>query len=208
MNRQQPAGLLRCIALLFLTSAALTWAQQSPLALSPERTKAAFAWGLTAPEKDLAQYELHSDVSWLVNFDTPWLRVAQFARASKIQGQNATESDIPKAIEAPEIQVYAHAKLDAAADKSGLRLPDINYLSVLRLRKDRPDETILPLSVQTFIRRVPQDDVFATRTRIARSARASFPVEAFSAGNRLRIIFDGGAIVTIPISEALLTSIR
>jgi len=208
MSARRPPSLVPTIALFVLISCGSGWAQESPLVLTPERTKAAFAWGLTAPEKDLEQYELHSDVSWLVNFDTPWLRVAQFARATKIQRHDASEDDIPAAVAAPEVHIYAHAQRSGDSEKSGMRLPDVEYLSIFRPREDRPDEIILPLSIQTFIRRVPQRDVFTSRTLIARSARGTFPASAFRAGNRLRIVFGGGASDTVLIPETLLASIR
>ena len=113
MSKDSGATALRGFAGLVLAVllAPYAFAQEgSALALTPSRVKEAFAWGLTAPEKELAQYELHSDVSWLVNFDTPWLRVAQFARATKIQGQNAGHEDVPAAVRAPDVQFYAHAK--------------------------------------------------------------------------------------------------
>ena len=65
------------------------WHAQASTDDEPDRLHEALEWGLTAPETDLEQYPLRTDRTWLVNFDTPFLRVAQFSRAMKIQNTPA-----------------------------------------------------------------------------------------------------------------------
>src|SRR6202007_2307796 len=76
--------------------------------LTPERVRQAISWGLTAPEKDLEQYEIRADRHWGLNFDPPFLRIAQFSRAMKIQNQPISEADLSPKLVAGELHVYAH----------------------------------------------------------------------------------------------------
>src|SRR5207344_606330 len=94
--RQEAVMLLgektRTLAVISFMSAGT--ALSAPVGLSPERTREAIQWGLAAPETELAQYELKTERTWLINFDTPFLRVAQLARAMKIQNTPLTADDL------------------------------------------------------------------------------------------------------------------
>ncbi len=172
--------------------------------MSSDRVREALAWGLRAPESELDQYELRTDRSWLVNFDTPFLRVAQLSRAMKIQNSPASEADVSPKVAAPEMHVYAHARMDTG----GRPLPNIDYVVILRPRAGAAAETILPSSVQSFVRRVPTDAEFTGSTRIARSVKAVFPLRALAVGNTLRLTFEGGAAETVAITPELLVRVR
>lgn len=191
------------ISLMALLPAAETHAQ-FVADMSPERVREALAWGLRAPETELDQYQLRTDRSWLVNFDTPFLRVAQLSRAMKIQNAPASEADVSPKVAGPEVHVYAHARMDTG----GGPLPNIDYVVILHPRPGAELETILPSSVQSFVRRVPTDADFMGSTRIARSLKAVFPLRALAAGNSVRITFEGGTAQTILITPELLARVR
>src|SRR5258706_14918830 len=115
------------ILLAALFSAATTRAQCAA-EMTPDRLHEALAWGLNAPETDLEQYPLRTERTWLINFDTPFLRVAQFSRAMKIQNMPATESDVSPKLAGQEVHVYAHARAASAARP----LPNTSYAAILR----------------------------------------------------------------------------
>jgi hypothetical protein len=190
------------IVLAALFPAATTRAQCAT-EMTPDRLHEALEWGLTAPETDLEQYPLRTERTWLVNFDTPFLRVAQFSRAMKIQNTPATESDVSPKLAGRELHVYAHARVAAA----GGPLPNIDYVVILRPRPGGASETIHPTSVQSFVRRVPID-ADSGPTRIARSVKAVFPLGALAAGNEVRLSFENGGFQTVPITPEALARVR
>ena len=75
-------------------------------------------------------------------------------------------------------------------------------------RAGAASETILPSSVQSFVRRVPTDADFTGSTRVARSVKAVFPLRALAVGNTVRLTFEGGAVQTFPITPDLLARVR
>ena len=174
-------------------------------AMTPDHVREALQWGLAAAESDLDQYELRTDRTWLVNFDTPFLRVAQFSRAMKIQSTPVTEADVSPKLASPEFHLYAHARADLAG---GGRLPNIDYVVIQRPRPAGPSETILPSSVQSYVRRVPVDADYMGPTRVARSVKASFPLRALAAGNEVRLMFEGGASHTFTMTPEVLARVR
>ncbi len=176
--------------------------------MSPERIRQAITWGLNAPEKDLEQYEIRADRNWVLNFDTPFLRIAQFSRAMKIQNQPVSEADLSPKLVADELHVYAHAKLDSSASGS-LSLPNIEYIVIMKATPDGPGETILPLSVLSFIRRVPPSEADPWGpAKIAKSVKATFPLHALAPGNEVRILFEGGLIHSVKLEADLLARVR
>ncbi len=190
------------ILLAALFSAATTRAQCAA-EMTPDRLHEALAWGLNAPETDLEQYPLPTERTWLINFDTPFLRVAQFSRAMKIQNMPATESDVSPKLAGQEVHVYAHARIVSA----GGPLPNIDYVVILRPHPGGASETILPTSVQSFVRRVPVD-ADSGPTRIARSVKAIFPLKALAVGNEVRLTFENGTFQTATITPEALTRVR
>ena len=188
------------LAALFPTA---TTRAQGAAELTPDRLHEALEWGLTAPETELEQYPLRTERTWLVNFDTPFLRVAQFSRAMKIQNTPATESDVSPKLAGQELHLYAHARVAAA----GGPLPNIDYVVILRPRPGGAAETILPISVQSFVRRVPID-ADTGPTRIARSVKAVFPLGALAAGNEVRLTFENGGFQTVTITPEALARVR
>jgi hypothetical protein len=176
--------------------------------MTAERVRQAISWGLNAPERDLEQYEIKADRTWVLNFDTPFLRVAQYSRAMKIQNQSISEADLSPKIVADELHVYAHARLDGPSSTS-TSLPNIEYIVILKPSPQGAAETILPLSLLSFVRRVPPSDADPWGpTKIAKSVKAAFPLSALAAGNEVRIIFEGGLIQSVTLEAALLARVR
>lgn len=174
--------------------------------MTAERIREAIAWGQSAPEKDLEQYGILTDRTWLVNFDTPFLRVAQLARAMKIQNQPITEADVSPKVAAEELHLYAHARIDTS--DAAASLPNIEYVMIMKPNVGAPSETILPLVVHSFVRRVPTDENFWGPTRIARSVKGVFPLRALAAGNEVRVTFEGGIVRSVRIPPEVLTRVR
>ncbi len=180
----------------------------APAGLGPERVREAIQWGLAASESDLAQYEMKTDRTWLVNFDTPFLRVAQLARAMKIQNTPLTAEDLSPRTTADEVHVYAHARPESATVR-GPSLPNIEHVLIVRVREDGGGtEPLSPVSVQSFVRRVPMGDDWSGPTRIARSVKAVFPLGALSPGNEVRLVFEGGGIQSVRITADMLSRVR
>ncbi len=188
------------LAALFVTATTNT---EGATAMTPDRLHEALEWGLNAPETDLEQYPLRTERTWLINFDTPFLRVAQFARAMKIQNTPATDADVSPKLAGQELHVYAHARVGTG----GGTLPNIDYVVILRARAGGASETILPTSVQSYVRRVPID-ADAGPTRIARSVKAVFPLGALAAGNEVRLTFENGTFQTVAITPEALARVR
>jgi hypothetical protein len=179
-----------------------------PGEMTPDRIRQAISWGLSAPERDLEQYEIRADRNWVLNFDTPFLRIAQFSRAMKIQNQPISEADVSPKLVAGELHVYAHARVDSSASGS-LPLPNIEYIFIMKAAPDGPAETILPLSVQSFLRRVPRSEADPWGpTRIAKSVKGTFPLHALAPGNEVRILFEGGLIHSVKLEADLLARVR
>lgn len=176
-------------------------------AMTPERIRQAIKWGESAPEKELEQYTLGSERTWIVNFDTPFLRVAQLARAMKIQNQPLGEEDIPPKVVAQEVHLYAHARLSVAGT-SARDLPNIEYVAIAKPNPNGPSESILPSSLQSFVRRVPNDGSYDGPARLARSVKAIFPLSALVPGNEVRIVFEGGTVQTVKVTAQVLARAR
>jgi len=177
----------------------------APAGLSPEQVREAIRWGLSAPEPALAQYEMKTERTWLVNFDTPFLRVAQLSRAMKIQNTPVTEADVSPKTAADEVHIYAHARPEGVTGR--VTLPNIEHLFIVRTREGA-SEPIQPSSVQSFVRRVPMGDDWSGPTRIARSVKAIFPRQAFAPGNEVRLVFEGGEVQSVRITEDMLARVR
>lgn len=185
-----------------LVPAALVQAQ--PIGeMGPQRIREAIDWGVSAPESDLEQYPMRTDRTWLVNFDTPFLRVARFSRAMKIQNLPVSEADVSPKLASGEFHLFAHARVDGG----GGVLPNIDYAVIVRPRPGETPETILPSAVQSYLRRVPVA-ADSGPTRIARSIKASFPLRALAAGNEVRLTFEGGGRETITITPDMVARVR
>ena len=171
--------------------------------MGPQRIREAIEWGVSAPESDLEEYPMRTDRTWLVNFDTPFLRVAQFSRAMKIQNTPITEADVSPKLAGGELHLFAHARFDGV----GSVLPNLDYAVIVRPRPGETPETILPTTTQSFLRRVPAE-ADSGPTRIAKSIKAFFPLRALAAGNEVRLTFEGGARETILITPEVVARVR
>ena len=200
-----PKGSRVFLAAFLVTLPAAVVMGASPGRLSSERVREAIQWGLVAPEADLVQYAIRTDRTWLVNFDTPFLRVAQFSRAMKIQNAPVSEGDVSPKIAADEVHVYAHARPEATKGRASL--PNIDHLYIVRSRAGTY-EIIQPSNVMSFVRRVPMGDDWSGPPRISRSVKAAFPPAALTPGNEVRVVFESGEVQSIRITEDTLSRVR
>ena len=176
--------------------------------MSAEKIREAIAWGESAPEAALQQYDLHQERSFVVNFDTPFLRVAQLARAMKIQNAPLDPTDVSPKATAETLTVYVHARFDPAA-KAEDSFPEVEYVTISRPGpSDAPALVVMPSAFESFLRRVPTSAGYDGPARLAHSAKAVFPLSALSTEGQLRIRFHGGATQVVKLDPALLARVR
>jgi hypothetical protein len=197
-----PARIL-WLALLSCTSFALFAADSGKNLLAPERVRAAMEWGRSASEDDLRQYEIKTAADWRADFDTAYLRVAQLAGTSQRHAKELAPSDIPDSYLADEVHVYVHAR----QDNPTAPLPSFEYLMLARPAAQGRMELVLPTSFERFVRQVPIPGYYGP-ARLAHSVRAAFPSTALVAGSELRIVMQGGAIMSTTIEAKQLARVR
>jgi hypothetical protein len=175
--------------------------------MNAEKIREAIAWGETAPDGALEQYDLHLDRSYVVNCDTPFLHVAQLARAMKIQNSPLDAALVSPATSAETLTVYVHARFDPTAPSEDF--PEVEYLSISRPRPgDAPAQVVAPTAFQSFLRRVPVAADYDGPARLAHSAKAVFPLSALSTDSQLKIRFHGGATQIVKLDPATLARVR
>jgi hypothetical protein len=189
---------------LFLAASTLGATAAASTALPSARVREAIEFGRSAPSDQLGQYELKTADTWLVNFDTPFLRIAQLSASLRKSEKTLAEADVPITFSANEIQIYVHARFQENARS----MPNVEYVTILRPAGNGRSETVLPRDVDRFVRQVPSDKPYWGPARISKSVRASFPADALQAGGELRILFEGGRIESVTIDPALLARVR
>jgi hypothetical protein len=177
---------------------------EAPRSMGAERIREAIAFGERAAG-DLEAYDLLRRRAYVVNCDTPFLRVARLARSVKTQNGSLNEADLPSASTAEVVHVYVHARYEAGSPEA---FPEVEQVLLAKLNPDGTTRFVMPSSYQTFLRRVPVADDYEGPTRLARSAMVVFPLHAFSAGMELRIRFQGGYTEALKLDEARLAQLR
>lgn len=195
---------MQIVLALLVGATTLTQAAPPPPRLAPERVREAIEYGRGANESQLAQYEIRTADTWLVNCDTAFLRIAQLAASMQKSQKTLVESEVPDAFASNEIHVYVHARFQPQTRS----LPNIDYVMLARPVAGGRLETVLPRSLDRFVRQVPPDPSYFGPARIAKSVRAAFLPQALQAGGHVRIVFERGAIETVPLDEALLARIK
>lgn len=176
--------------------------------MNGEKIREAIAWGENAPEAALEQYDLHQERSFVVNFDTPFLRVAQLARAMKIQNAPLDAADVSPRTAAETLTVYVHARFDPTASTED-SFPEVEYLSISRPgSSDGLAVVVPPTAFQSFLRRVPTSGGYDGPARLAHSAKADFPLSALTTEGQLKIRFHGGATQVVKLDPELLARVR
>jgi hypothetical protein len=188
-----------------LASSAGSFAAPAPAAppqkLAPERVREAIAWGQKATEKDVEQYVLKVAPTWTLNFDTPFLRVAQLARAWKKRKRDLKETDVPAGVIEPEVHVYA-----LALQQPGTKEPLKNVTHVV-IRKPGAAETVSPSFTKANLNRARSRTDFSP-AGIAQSLEAVFSLRDFTAGNEIRVIFQDGSHESVTLTRAGLATAR
>lgn len=117
--------------------------------LDPERIREAIAFGETAPESELAQYELEREAGYVINCDTPFLRVAQLARAMKANEVPLEDERVAPRLAAEVLHLYVHRRPDSG-DGSPPRVESVSLegapLLLQVARTARSVKAVLPLS--------------------------------------------------------------
>ena len=195
------------IAVALTVASALGASADVVRAMNAEKIREAIAWGESAPEADLEQYDLHLDRSYVVNCDTPFLRVAQLARAMKNQNTALDAADVSPKMTSETLTLYVHARFDPT-----LRIedfPEVEYVTISRPGpSDAPAQVVMPTAFQSFLRRVPTAADYDGPARLAHSAKAVFPLSALGTESLLKIRFHGGATQVVKLDPALLARVR
>jgi len=161
----------------------------------------AIRWGMTASDNDLQQYVLQVAPTWTVNFDTPFLRVAQLARAWRKHGRDIKDKDVPPGIFTPDVHVYALALLQPGVTT---KVKSVQHVTI---RTPGARDSIQPRSLRTNLNRARNRRDFGP-AKIARSVHAVFDARDFVAGNELRVDFEDGTHETIVLAAPLLAKAR
>jgi len=103
--------------------------------LSAEKVREAIEWGRSCVRGRSRAIRLEDRENWQVDFDTPFLRVAQLAAALARSGKVLLESDVPDKFRADEVHVYVHAR---QAEASSATLPNFEYVTVTASGRRRP----------------------------------------------------------------------
>jgi len=187
-----------------LAAAVATGAGNSPAKpskLSSEQVREAIRWGSTAPDADLQQYVFKVAPTWTVNFDTPYLRVAQLARAWKKMNRQIQEGHIPPAVIEPVVHLYALALQQPGVTEN------LKSLRHVTIRTPGGYDSVQPISVRTNLNRARKPKDFSP-AKIAKSVEAVFSLRDFAAGNELRLEFEGGDTERLAITRELLATAR
>ncbi len=186
-----------------LVALAVLAAPAGPASLPPERVQAAVDFGRTAPDEQLKQYRLADSEGFEVNFDTPFLRVAQLAAALRKEGKPLPLDEVPERLVRDEVNVYVHARY-----REGVELPNVEYVSVMRPGADGRPELVPSRAVDRYVRQVPREPGYFGPARVAGSVRAAFPSSAFVPGAQLRILFADRSLQTVTLDAARLANVR
>jgi hypothetical protein len=173
-------------------------------AMSDAKIREAIAFGRSATS-ELDQYDLLRERAYVVNFDTPFLRVAQLARALQAQNSALLEDAVSPKVTAEVVNLYVHARYEGGQSQA---YPEVEQVVISRPRDGQPPQLVMPSSFQSYVRRVPVSADYDGPARIARSVKAVFPLDALSAGAELRIRFQGGATQVVTLAPEQLSGVR
>jgi hypothetical protein len=174
------------------------------LEMTPERVREAIDYGRNGGEAALAQYALHSADNWHANFDTPFLRIAQLSAAARRAEKPLGEEEVPPDFSTAQVHVYVHAK-----DSGGRAPRGVSRVTLVEPGQEGHVENVIPpVSSSSYVRRVPAPEASTAPARIARSVKAVFPIRLFIPGNKIRVTFDDGSVVNVPLDAKLFTSVR
>jgi hypothetical protein len=172
--------------------------------LDGQRVREAIAFGRSA-SSEIEQYLLLQAGSYVVNFDTPFLRVAQLAHAMKQQNASLDETAVSPKLTSEVANVYVHARHEARAAGGFL---EVEQVAIARPRQGGPPELVTPVFIQSFVRRVPVPDTYDGPTLLARSVKAVFPLRALVPGAEVRIRFVGGGTQVVKLEADRLAQVR
>jgi hypothetical protein len=172
--------------------------------MNEEKIREAIAFGRNAAT-ELEQYDLLRERAYLVNFDTPFLRVAQLARALQAQNSALLEDAVSPRVTAEVVNLYVHARWEANQTEA---YPEVEQVVISRPRDGLPPQLVMPSSFQSYVRRVPVSADYDGPARLARSVKAVFPIDALTAGAELRIRFLGGATQVVRLAPEQLSGVR
>jgi hypothetical protein len=195
-------GLLACAAASRGQSPASGGILKGTGRLSSADVQQAITWGRSATRKDLEQYVLKVAPTWTLNFDTPFLRVAQVAHAWKQNDMMLSEGDVPAAMLQNDVHVYA-----LALQQPGT-VGDVRSIQHITMARPGGIELIQPKSVSTNLNRTRRRDDYKSIARIAQSVTAVFSMSEFQPGNELRILFDGGGRESLTLTKAMFAGKR
>jgi hypothetical protein len=196
-----PRTLRAALFAIVLSSAGAAHAREGVLRgssrLSPEEVEEAIAWGQKASRKDLEQYVIKIAPTWTLNFDTPFLRIAQLAHAWKQKELELHPGDVSASMSADDVHIYA-----LAIQQPGVtEVPEnVNHVTMAR---PGGIELIQPKSVSTNLNRARRRDDYKGVAKISQSVTAVFSKSDLVAGNEIRILFEGGGRDSVKVTKEM-----
>ena len=161
----------------------------------------ALLWGRTASVSDLQQYPLTVAPTWTLNFDTPFLRVAQLSNQWKQRGRTISERDVPPGVVQTGVNLYALAIQQPNATENAKSIRHVT------IRRPGGLEVVQPSSVRTNVTRARLRNDFRP-AGIAESVHATFTPQDLAVGNQIRIEFRDGGYDTVTITREMLAHVR
>jgi hypothetical protein len=170
--------------------------------LNDAEIREALDWGRLARPDQLKQYVVKVAPTWTLNFDTPFLRVAQFSSQWKKLGRSISERDVPPGVSQGGLHVYALAVLQPTATEAQPK-----SISHVTIRRPGAIEVVQPVSLETNINRARLRDDFRP-AGLAQSVHAVFQPRDFVAGHVIRIEFRDGGTESVPLTTDVLAGVR
>jgi hypothetical protein len=153
---------------------------ERPRTLDPERIREAIAFGEKALGSELTQYELERDHGYVINCDTPFLRVAQLAQAMKASDTSLDDERVSPRLASEVIHLYVH------------RQPEV---------VDGPRSQVQSVSLEGTV-------LSLQAVRASRSVKAVIPMSALAPDTWLTIRFEDGTKRRVRINEEWLSNLR
>ena len=174
----------------------------APLPLPPSEIEEAIRWGRRASPAEVEQYVLKVAPTWTVNFDTPFLRVAQMAYDWKRRERELKPGDIPASVLSPHVHVYALALQQPGVHEK------VRNIQHVTLRRPGSTDTIQPVALRTNVNRARGRGDFGAPAGLARSVEASFSRRDFVAGHVVRVEFQDGKHELVEITSSAMSRAR
>jgi hypothetical protein len=169
--------------------------------LTDLEVREAVMWGRNARLSELQQYPITVAPTWTLNFDTPFLRVAQLSNQWKQRGRTISERDVPPGVLQTGVNLYALAIQQPNTTEAAKSIRHVT------IRRPGGLEVVQPSSVRTNVTRARMRNDFRP-AGIAQSVHAVFAPQDLAVGNQIRIEFRDGGYDSVTLTREMLAHVR